>query len=85
MLALVKVQESFKERIRRSTLRADTAHTLADYAIANTTFTVRAVERDLKISYGRANSLVSQLVQLEILAPLDLQGAPPGDSTHLKR
>ncbi|MFB9412846.1 Fic family protein [Dactylosporangium matsuzakiense] len=70
MLALVNVQEEFKERIRRSTLRADTAHTLADYAIANTTFTVRAVQRDLGISYGRANALVSQLVQLEILAPL---------------
>ncbi|MEU0553753.1 Fic/DOC family N-terminal domain-containing protein [Dactylosporangium sp. NPDC006015] len=75
MLALVEVQKSFKERIRRSTLRADTAHTLADYAIANTTFTVRAVESYLSISYGRANSLVNQLVQLGILAPLDSVGA----------
>ena len=70
MSALVDVQESLKERIRRSSLRADTAHTLVDYAIAHTSFSVRAVERDLDISYGRANTLISQLVQLGILAPI---------------
>jgi Fic family protein len=70
MNALVNVQESLKERIRRSSLRADTAHALVDYAIAHTAFTVRAVEKHLDISYGRANSLVSQLVALDVLAPV---------------
>lgn len=79
MLALVKVQESFKDRIRKSTLRADTAHTLADYAIANSVFTVRAVQKTLGVSYGRANTLVSQLVQLGILAPL---GSSAGTSNR---
>jgi len=70
MNALVEVQESMKERIRKSNLRADTAHALVDYAIANTSFTVRGVERNLGISYGRANGLVGQLVQLGVLAPV---------------
>lgn len=70
MLALAKVQESFKERIRRSTLRADTPHALVDYAISHASFTVRGVEKGLGISYGRANSLVNQLAQLGVLAPL---------------
>jgi Fic family protein len=71
MTAMVDVQESMKDRIRRSSLRADTAHALVDYAIANTSFTIRTVERSLNISYGRANSLVGQLVHLGILAPVE--------------
>lgn len=70
MNALVKIQESLKEQIRNSNLRADTAHALVDFAISQTTFTVRAVERNLGISYGRANALVGQLVELGVLAPL---------------
>jgi Fic family protein len=68
MLALVELQRTFKERVRRSALRADTAQVLVDYAVGHPTFTVRAVERDLAVSYGRANTLVGQLVQLGILA-----------------
>ena len=75
MKALVDVQEALKERVRKSALRADTAHNLVDFAVAYTTFTVREVEVHLGISYGRANTLVSQLVQLEILAPLGNSGA----------
>jgi Fic family protein len=67
MMALVGVQEELKEALRASSLRADTAHSLVDYAVANPSFTVRGVERDLKISYGRANKLVGQLVDLGIL------------------
>lgn len=78
MNALVVVQESLKERIRNSSLRADTAHTLVDFAIANTAFTVRAVERNLNISYGRANTLVGQLVQLGVLAPVDTSSVGVG-------
>ncbi|GAA4150789.1 Fic family protein [Phytohabitans flavus] len=71
MNALVDVQDSMKERIRHSNLRADTAHALVDFAISRSTFTVRAVESNLEISYGRANVLVGQLVQLGVLAPVD--------------
>lgn len=77
MKALVDTQESMKERIRHSTLRADTAHALVDFAISRSSFTVRAVEKSLGISYGRANILVGQLVQLGVLAPL---GAATGGS-----
>lgn len=70
MLALVAVQAGLKELVRQSKLRADTAHALVDYAVGHPSFTVRAVERDLGLSYGRANGLVSQLVTLGVLAPL---------------
>jgi len=70
MMSLVRVQEELKERVRASRLRADTAHSLVDYAVANPSFTVRAVERDLNLSYARANGLVGQLVDLGILQGL---------------
>jgi len=70
MIAIVKVQASMKDRVRESKLRADTAHSLVDFAVANVSFTVRQVEQELHISYGRANGLVNQLVQLEILGNL---------------
>lgn len=78
MERLVVVQQSLKERLRQSALRADTAHALVDYAVAHVAFTVRQVQRDLGVSYGRANGLVSQLVQLDILAPL-----PAGSASRL--
>lgn len=74
MIALVDVQSALKEKVRESALRADTAHTLVDFAVANVSFTVRQVEHDLGVSYGRANSLVNQLVQLGILESLDDRG-----------
>lgn len=70
MLALVEVQGHLKERIRNSALRADTAHALVDFAVSRVTFTVRQVEHELKISYGRANKLVNSLVELGILTEL---------------
>jgi Fic family protein len=70
MSALVEVQQALKDRIRSSALRADTAHALVDFAVSRSTFTVRGVEEALSISYGRANSLVGQLVQLGVLAPV---------------
>ena len=63
-----------KETVRDSALRADTAHTLVDFAVANVSFTVRQVAHDLGVSYGRANTLVNQLVQLGILENLDDRG-----------
>ncbi len=68
MLQVVEVQSTLKETIRASSLRADSAHALVDYAVANPSFTVRQVERDLALSYGRANGLVAQLVDLGVLA-----------------
>lgn len=71
MIALVAVQAELKDRIRASNLRADSAHALVDLAIANPSFTVNKVEIELDLSYGRANKLVNQLVELGILRALD--------------
>lgn len=71
MLQLVEVQHELKEVVRGSRLRADSAQTLVDLAVANPTFTVRRVEAELGVSYGRANALVGQLVDLEILRAVD--------------
>lgn len=75
ILALVDVQGQLKEIVRGSRLRADTAHTLVDYAVGHPIFTVKEVERDLKISYARANGLVDQLVNIKVLASLDEGGS----------
>ncbi len=75
MLALVEAQSRLHETVRGSKLRADTAHALVDYAVGHTSFTVTAVERDLGLSYARANNLVDQLVGLGVLAPLDWSGS----------
>ncbi len=75
MLALVGIQKELKERIRRSNLRAETAQHLVDFAVANVSFTVRQVEKALGISYGRANGLVSQLIELDVLAPVKSHSA----------
>ena len=71
MIALVAVQGALKDVVRASALRADSAHALIDLAIANPTFTVRRVESELSLSYGRANKLVGQLVELGVLSVVD--------------
>lgn len=71
MIALSQVQLELKESIRQSSLRADNAHALVDLAVANPSFTVRKVEAELGVSYGRANKLVQQLVQLGVLDVVD--------------
>ena len=71
MLELVGVQAELHDRIRASSLRAENAHALVDLALANPSFTVRVVESALGVSYVRANRLVGQLVELEILKVLD--------------
>lgn len=78
MIRLVAVQEELKDVIRASTLRADTAHSLVDHAVANPSFTVRSVERALNVSYGRANRAVEQLIDLGVLASL-------GERTYNRR
>lgn len=71
MRTLVAVQAELKAIVRASALRADSAQALVDLAIANPSFTVRKVEADLGLSYGRANKLVGQLCELGILDVVD--------------
>lgn len=71
MLELVNVQSELKDVIRASSLRADSAQALVDFAVANPSFTVRNVEAILGISYGRANKLVNQLMGLGVLDVVD--------------
>ena len=71
MLVLVNVQSELKDIVRTSPLRADNASTLIDFAVANPSFTVRNIEAALGISYGRANQLVSQLMDLGVLDVVD--------------
>ncbi len=75
MLALARVQEQLDQQVRDSTLRARTAHELVQFAVANPSFTVRRAAAALGLSYGRANTLVSQLAELGILKLLQ-----PGDA-----
>jgi Fic family protein len=70
LLDLVAVRKELQEAVRDSTLRAQTAYSLVDYAVAHTSFTVKQVQKDLDVSYGRANRLVEQLVDLDVLQPL---------------
>ncbi|OYN92274.1 cell filamentation protein Fic [Parenemella sanctibonifatiensis] len=67
MLDLVTVQAELKAIIRDSKLRADSAHSLVDVAIANSSFTVRKAAAALGLSYHRTNTLVGQLGDLGIL------------------
>lgn len=71
MLELVTVQGELKEVIRASALRADSAHALVDFAVAHSSFTVRNVEAALDVSYGRANKLIGQLMDLGVLDVVD--------------
>ena len=68
LLRLIMVADVLKSVLRASKLRADSAHVLVDFAVSNTTFSVRDVQRELGVSYGRANGLVRDLVDLHILA-----------------
>jgi hypothetical protein len=72
LVRLVAAQTDLREAVRRSSLRAGTAHALIDFAVANPTFTVGRAAQHLGVGYGRANKLVSDLVDLGVLAPLDV-------------
>lgn len=71
LLRLAQVQESLHETVRNSRLRADTAHSVVDIAVANPTFTVAKVQTELGVSYPRALKLVNQLCELGIIQALD--------------
>ena len=63
-----------KERVRASSLRADSAHAAVDFAVGHPGFTVRNLQDALGLTYGRTNKLVEQLITIDVLAPLEQFG-----------
>ena len=68
---LLAVQLDLKIRVRSAGMRAETAMSLVDFALARPIFTVRQVERRLDVGYVRANKLVAQLIEAGVLAQYD--------------
>lgn len=75
---LVSAQAQLKQRARSHNLRADTAMLLIDFAVSRVAFTVRQAERHLNLSYARANKLVAQLIDADVLRQVN-------DSTYGRR
>ena len=71
MLSLVAVQEELHGTVRASNLRADSAHAVIDIAIAHPSFTLARVEEETGLSYGRSRKLISQLVEMGVIKPVD--------------
>lgn len=67
MLALVDVRQTLRDRVRGSSLRSALPLSVVDLAVAQPSFTVRTVARETDVTYGRANTVVGQLVDLGIL------------------
>jgi Fic family protein len=74
MLAMVDAQASLRETVRASSLRADSAPAVVEFAMERQVFTVREVQGAVGVSYPRANRLVSDLVKIGVLAALDPEG-----------
>lgn len=70
MLSLLEVQETLHRRLRESPLRSEKVHALVDLAVARPSFSARQVEHELAVSYARANRMITQLVELQLLAPV---------------
>lgn len=64
---LLAVHDRLKRTVRAAGMRAETAMRLIDFALAQPIFTVRQVERQLGVTYVRANRLVGQLVSAGVL------------------
>lgn len=71
MRDLVAVQDELTAAVRNSHLRSEKARALVDLAVANPTFTVRQVQAALSVSYARANTMIGQLMELQILDVID--------------
>jgi len=71
MIALVATQEQLKSQVRASRLRANSAQSLIDFAVANPSFTAAAAQENLNLSYGRTSELITQLQALGILDIVD--------------
>ena len=67
----LEAESELADVVGGSNLRSANARALVDLAVANPSFTVRQVEARLGISYGRANALISQLMELGILDVVD--------------
>lgn len=74
MTQLLDVRDELLQKIGSSNLRSANAIKLVDLAMSASSFTVRQAEADLDVTYARANKLVAQLVELDVLA-LVHQGA----------
>ena len=68
---LLTVQADLKGRVRAAGMRAETAMSLVDFALARPIFTVRQVQHRLGVGYVRANKLVGQLVDAGVLGRYD--------------
>lgn len=67
LVDLIRIQTALKVKVRAAGFRAQTATDLVDYALERPIFTVAQVERHLGVTYPRANKLVRQLVEADIL------------------
>lgn len=68
---LLAVSHDLKQRVRLGGLRAENAVLLVDFCLQQPIFTVRQVQRQLQVTYPRANGLVGQLVSLGVLRRYD--------------
>lgn len=64
---LLAVQADLKNKVRAAGLRAEKAMMLVDYTLQQPIFTVRQVQRQLEVTYARANGLVAQLINAGVL------------------
>ena len=70
MLSLVQVEATLREQVRASSLRADSAHAAVDFAVGHPSFTVRDLQEALRLTYGRTNKLVEQLIAIKVFEAL---------------
>lgn len=69
---LLAVRDRLLQRVAESPLRSATAHNMVDLAVSRTSFTTKQAAAHLGVTYPRANKLVAQLVDLDVLAPVSL-------------
>ena len=71
MLTLLDVQRSLCNTADASTIRSINTHRIIDYAVANPTFTLARLSKELNISIPGTRRLVNGLVELGILDVVD--------------
>lgn len=67
---LLDVRNRLLQQIADSPLRSATAQKMVDIAVSRSSFTAKQAATNLGVTYPRANKLISQLVELDILAPV---------------
>ena len=78
LTALIDVRQELRDIVQKSSLRADSARRLIDYAVASPSFSVAEAAPALDLSPQRTGKLVQQLVGLRVLAPI-------GDAQYARR